>query len=343
MQQQQHRPQFPPQQPQKLSPAPQSGELAEQQVTEALGATKASTPESSISGHGSAGAVATRHTERSSTFSVASWEDKDHLLPADPTSTAAQAVVPSVPSEDERRQISTQALVASRDDVVRPMGSNGEEEEEEITSPRAANTSKDIAAKSETRRQEKREQVLDKLFNFKAAPKPTAAPPGGLGELRHLDMLPPSHQASLNSCPSPAPGLSRGAASFQLPPSVMNRQDTPQLAPIKSEPSAPVPPPINLAEVSAGSSADPGPVGGGNAVITPSVDATPVTPLSIEKATTLARTLGDITTVDVEVAVVATVEYLLGEVEQAEEADLRCVQVLTMEHFTLLRLVGKVG
>ena len=80
------------------------------------------------------------------------------------------------------------------------------------------------------------------LIPYHGRPKPVVEPVH-LGELRHLDMLPPSHLDSRQptpTTPSPAPGLSRNG-SFQLPASVSPhaRQDTPQLAPTKRIVSAP--------------------------------------------------------------------------------------------------------
>lgn len=263
----------------------------------------------SVREHPDAGS--TRATERSS---VASWEAADLVLPSAPPPSAAPA-----------RQ--SEPLV------------DGADEEEDAQKGKAPSPSSSSKA-AVKQKQEQKEQVLDKLLNFKAAPKPsTPIQTARLGELRHLDSigLPDLRSAATPGAPSPStqvpPGLwdaqvpARAAASvpalpFQLPPASMPLPASGGHGQPEAEPMASP----TLADTSRVTEQATQP------------RLLEVTASSIDEATAVARGLGTLDAADVEQAVGSAVESLMQLVEDGVVPT-----ALTMDHFTLLRLVGKVN
>eukprot|EP00966_Prymnesium_polylepis_P137477 3176893-Prymnesium_polylepis.1 len=165
--------------------------------------------------------------------------------------------------------------------------------------------------------QEQKEQVLDRLYNFKAAPKPTAVQPGlVLGELRHLDSvgLPPTRDGSVAAATTPTTPVAPGLWTAGLPPKPPSSVAPPAGSPFELPPAAltapqmdaaaaPKPAPIDLAAVTA--SADPA-----AATLMQSALAA-MTARSIEQATEVARALGDISPADAEQAATSVLDSLL--------------------------------
>lgn len=194
-----------------------------------------------------------------------------------------------------------------------PMVESVEEEEERQSKAKLPSPPKQPAAKG---KDEQKEAMLDKLFNFKAGPKRAAAQPK-LGELLHLDnvSLPASKQNSGSDLLTPKP-----------PPSLWD------LKPPTSLPA--------LAAADAEVFSLPPALGESGERVEKLVSDEGSLHPSVATATLAPREGKAIGTETFDEGVTGVAEGLAKQVEveeRGEEAD-----SLTMDHFTLLRLVGKV-
>ena len=304
---------------------PPSAAPAADAAPASAGPPRASAPSDSAA----TGAASTAHPEHPSGTSVASWEEAELVMPS-----STPEPPPGLP-------------VGGRSSLK----SAAEEEDDRKQNDAKA---KAAAGRAAEQAQAQREQVLDRLYNFKAAPKAaTADLAPRLGELRHLDTLPAAASSDLHAAAAVgagAGGAGGAGGAAGVPECAETARDAPSASSLTPSASA-------KTFTGSDSSDATAPADGATAVVAatpstppargaagPSSEAAP-TPEAARAAARAAAAaaaaaldaLGPLNDADVEAAAEATVGWLLHALEG------RALPTLSMSEFELLRMLGKGG